>query len=347
MLKARDNRFRQFLMLLAVLAAASAALVYGLTGAVLRLLLRRGVLDEPTARSSHTNPTPRGGGLAVLGGAIPCLGAAALATGAGTELLLPALGLALVACVSFYDDLRGASARLRFGTQMLAVALGLAALPDGARVFQGFLPFWADRLAAGFAWLWFVNLYNFMDGIDGITAVETLVIGLGLALVAALAPPRPFPVAAGLVLAGAAIGFLPWNWAKARIFLGDVGSVPLGYMLGFLLLDLAAAGRWAAALALPLYYVADATLTLLGRMARGEKVWQAHRSHAYQKAAARAGHAAVSLSVGAAGALLIAAALAAEAVSPAFLVAAAGVVAALLVRLARLARPARAGPGAH
>ena len=327
-------------MIFGILAAASAALVYVLTGVVLRVLARRGVLDKPTARSSHSTPTPRGGGLAVLGGVVPCLGAAALATGAGAALLMPALGLALVAGASFYDDLRGASARLRLGTQILAVAIGLAALPEGARVFQGLLPLWADRLAAGFLWLWFVNLYNFMDGIDGITAVETIVIGLGLALVAALAPPHPFPVAAGLVLSGAAAGFLPWNWAKARIFLGDVGSVPLGYTLGFLLLDLAAAGRWAAALALPLYYLADATLTLLGRMARGERFWEGHRSHAYQKAAARAGHAAVSLSVGGAGALLIAAALAAEAVSPAFLIAAAAVVALLLAWLARLARPA-------
>jgi UDP-N-acetylmuramyl pentapeptide phosphotransferase/UDP-N-acetylglucosamine-1-phosphate transferase len=329
-------------MMFGILAAVSAVLVYGLTGVVLRALARRGVLDRPTARSSHTRATPRGGGLAVLAGAVPCLALAALATGAAGRLGPAALGLGLVAAISFYDDLRNASAGLRLGAQALGVALGLASLPEGALVFQGLVPLWPDRLAAGFVWLWFVNLYNFMDGIDGITSVETIVLGLGLALVAALAPPDPFLMAAGLVLSGAAVGFLPWNWSKARIFLGDVGSVPLGYMLGFLLLGLAAQGRWAAAFALPLYYLADATLTLLRRGFRGERFWEAHRGHLYQKAAAGAGHAPVSLSIGAAGAALIGAALAAETLSRLFLVAAVLTVALLWAWLGRLARVERA-----
>ena len=325
-------------MLFGILAAASAGLVHWLTGGVLRALAARGVLDNPTARSSHAHPTPRGGGLAVLGGAVPCLAAAAWATGTAGRLAPAAVGLLLVAAVSFYDDLRHVSARLRFGTQAVAVGLGLLSLPEAALVFQGLLPFWLDRCAAGFVWLWFVNLYNFMDGIDGITAVETMAIGLGAALVAALSPADPFLVAAGLVLSGAAAGFLPWNWSKARIFLGDVGSVPLGYMLGFLLLALASQGRWAAALVLPLYYLVDATLTLLRRLARGERIWEAHREHAYQKAAAGAGHAPVSLSVAAAGAALMAAALAAEALSRLSLAAAVGVVVLLFVWLGHLAR---------
>src|SRR5690606_27746163 len=131
----------------------------------------------------------------------------------------------------------------------------------------------------------------------------TAAIGLGVALFAGAAGGEPALVALGLAVAGAAFGFLPWNWQPARIFLGDVGSVPLGYALGWLLLSLAAAGAWAAALILPLYYLADATLTLMRRLARGERVWQAHREHFYQRATqAGRSHAAVVSLVAAAAA---------------------------------------------
>jgi UDP-N-acetylmuramyl pentapeptide phosphotransferase/UDP-N-acetylglucosamine-1-phosphate transferase len=112
-------------------------------------------------------------------------------------------------------------------------------------------------------WVWFLNLFNFMDGIDGIDASEAAAIGLGLMLVADADPSIAAPAA---VIAAAALGFLVWNWAPARIFLGDVGSVPLGYLLGFLLYELALRGSWQAALILPAYFLADATLTLLRRL---------------------------------------------------------------------------------
>jgi UDP-N-acetylmuramyl pentapeptide phosphotransferase/UDP-N-acetylglucosamine-1-phosphate transferase len=137
-------------------------------------------------------------------------------------------------------------------------------------------------------------------------------------------------------VAGAAFGFLPWNWQPARIFLGDVGSVPLGYALGWLLLSLAAAGAWAAALILPLYYLADATLTLMRRLARGERVWQAHREHFYQRATqAGRSHAAVVSLVALADAVLIALALGSARWPWAMLAAAVAAVALLLAVLAR------------
>jgi UDP-N-acetylmuramyl pentapeptide phosphotransferase/UDP-N-acetylglucosamine-1-phosphate transferase len=151
-------------------------------------------------------------------------------------------------------------------------------------VFQGLLPPLADRLAAAFLWLWFLNLFNFMDGIDGISGVEAASVGLGLALVAVLGGLAAELVALPVLLAAAALGFLAWNRPPAKLFLGDVGSVPLGYLLGWLLLSSAAAGQWAAALILPLYYLADATVTLAKRGLRGAKVWQAHREHFYQRA---------------------------------------------------------------
>jgi UDP-N-acetylmuramyl pentapeptide phosphotransferase/UDP-N-acetylglucosamine-1-phosphate transferase len=113
-------------------------------------------------------------------------------------------------------------------------------------------------------------------------------------------------MALAAAVAAAAAGFLVWNWAPARIFLGDVGSVPLGYLLGFLLLEQAARGHWKVAVILPLYFLADATITLLRRLSRGQRVWQAHRQHFYQRAVQRGlGHAAVVQRVIAADIVLI------------------------------------------
>ncbi len=153
-------------------------------------------------------------------------------------------------------------------------------------MFQGWLPPWLDLLAAGFTWLWFINLFNFMDGIDGIAGTESVSIGVGIAFLAVLhlAANGLGVGLLGITIAASALGFLWWNWQPARLFMGDVGSVPLGYLLGWLLLTLAAAGLWAPALILPLYYLADASWTLTRRLLRGAKVWQAHREHFYQRA---------------------------------------------------------------
>jgi UDP-N-acetylmuramyl pentapeptide phosphotransferase/UDP-N-acetylglucosamine-1-phosphate transferase len=137
---------------------------------------------------------------------------------------------------------------------------------------------------------------------------------------------------AGLALSGAALGFLWWNWHPARIFLGDVGSVPLGFVIGGLLLGLVGAGYWAAALILPLYYLADASITLLRRLFAGQPIWRAHRDHYYQRAAAgRLGHAGTSTAVAILDIVLIALAILAASASPMLaLLAAAVLVAALL-----------------
>ena len=120
--------------------------------------------------------------------------------------------------------------------------------------------------------------------IDGIAGVEAGSLGIGLVLVGVVAGwPSVLSVLPAL-LAAATLGFLVWNWAPAKLFLGDVGSVPLGYLLGWLLLGAAMNGEWAAALILPLYYLADATITLVKRAARGARVWRAHREHFYQRA---------------------------------------------------------------
>ncbi|MFQ5618307.1 MAG: glycosyltransferase family 4 protein [Rhodospirillales bacterium] len=258
------------------------------TAAAVRVLRRRAILDHPTERSSHAEPTPRGAGLAV----VPVLVAAWLLIGLGAPggpwdiVIVGGCALALAA-LSWLDDLKGLPALVRLFGQAVAVAVVLAAAPGDGPYFAGLLPPALDVLAAGLLWLWFVNLFNFMDGIDGIAGTETACVGAGVALAAALSGLDGAPAFYGLTAAAAALGFLWWNWQPARIFLGDVGSVPLGFLLGWLLLGLAARGAWAAALILPLYYLTDATVTLVRRALRGEPVWRAHREHYYQRAVQR------------------------------------------------------------
>jgi UDP-N-acetylmuramyl pentapeptide phosphotransferase/UDP-N-acetylglucosamine-1-phosphate transferase len=284
--------------LLAGLFASSALSVGVATAALIPVLRRKQVIDRPNDRSSHIVPTPRGAGLAV----IPLVAGFWIALGWGQPanhaLIWPAVSALFLCALSWFDDLTGLPPLVRFCAHICVVAALLYIQPPDVLYAQGLLPVWADRLVAGFMWVWFINLFNFMDGIDGISGVETLTIGLGITALAfgssAVAPSA----GPAVVLAGAALGFLALNWHPAKIFLGDSGSVPLGLLLGWLLLQLAAVGYWAAAVILPLYYLADATITILRRLARREKIWQAHRQHFYQRAVAGGlSHARVSLAI--------------------------------------------------
>ena len=156
-------------------------------------------------------------------------------------------------------------------------------MPAGFRVVP-LLPLtleWALLLLGG---VWFVNLVNFMDGIDWMTVAETVPITAGVALLGLTGAVPLTAMLVALALLGAIIGFAPFNRPVARLFLGDVGSLPIGLILGWVLMMLASRGHLAAALLLPLYYLADATITLARRLIRREAVWQAHRTHFYQRA---------------------------------------------------------------
>jgi UDP-N-acetylmuramyl pentapeptide phosphotransferase/UDP-N-acetylglucosamine-1-phosphate transferase len=291
-----------------VIAAGAALCCAGATRALIPILRRRGILDLPNERSSHARATPRGGGIALTGSVLLCWLALGIAGRAPLVVLAVVLGTLVLAIVSWIDDLYGLAPALRLPAHAGAVAIGLVALPHTANpVAAAFGPalYFA---AAGLAWVWSINLFNFMDGIDGLAAGEAAAIGLGLLLFAGLGvgvEPRLAWLAAAIL--GAALGFLVWNWPPARIFLGDVGSTTLGYLTGFLLLGVASGGHWRVALILPLYFVADATITLGRRLLRGERIWRAHREHFYQRATGRGqGHAAVTARVIAADLVLVA-----------------------------------------
>lgn len=264
-----------------LLAICLSAFVFtvGLTALAVLLLRRLQIVDQPNERSNHQQPVPRGGGIAVIFTLISFL----MVAGASSHLLWAAFGLMVI---GFTDDLYRISIRYRLPVQIGAVLLAL--LPLEGLVFQGLLPLFADRLLAGLLLFGFLNLYNFMDGIDGITGMQTAMIGLGLSVLWMSTDGIQLRLAAdGLVLISVAVGFLVFNWHPARVFLGDSGSTPLGLILGFLLLQVAAQGYWAAALILPAYYLTDSILTFISRLMKGEKVWQAHSRHGYQRAVRR------------------------------------------------------------
>lgn len=269
---------------------AAAAATYAVIIALMPLL-RRIALARPNARSSHKEPTPQGGGAAVI--AVTSGVVAAVAAFApyvigdhAWRLVLVGAAVLLLAVVSAVDDVRGLPALPRFAAHVVGTAIMLAALPPDLRLIPA-LPLAAERAVLLVAVVWFINLVNFMDGLDWITLVEVLPICAGVAIAGALGGAPPVVILIAIALGGAMIGFAPFNKPVAALFLGDVGSVPIGLILSWLLLQLAGAGHGFAALLLPLYYLADASITLSRRLLRGEAVWQAHRTHFYQIATDR------------------------------------------------------------
>jgi Fuc2NAc and GlcNAc transferase len=267
-----------------------------LTAVVRRIALRRNWLDVPNRRSSHVSATPRGGGVALVPVVLP---AVALGVGAGGAPLWPGVVLvsaaaAAVAAIGLLDDFRPLSIPTRLAVQALAVAAGFAviggvpALDVGTlRIALG-LP---GQLLLGLGCIWFVNLFNFMDGIDGIAAAEAAFVGIAAAVLVRLAGGAAALALAWTVLGSASLGFLAWNWAPARIFMGDVGSGFLGFSIAMLLVASVHARTLSAwtAVVLVAPFLVDTTLTLLRRMARGERWYRPHRLHAYQWLARRWG----------------------------------------------------------
>ncbi len=273
--------WKTLIVVFAVALALSAGLI-----ATLRPAFARYSMARPNARSSHTVPTPQGGGIAVVAATLIAawLGATLANTGLSTiEWLALSVATILLALTGAIDDIRGLGPGPRLLIQIVAVGLVIASLPDDFSVVPQ-LARPVERALLLLGGVWFVNLVNFMDGIDWMTVAEVVPITAGVVLLGFTDGAPQGAVVAAAALLGAIIGFAPFNRPVARLFLGDVGSLPIGLLLGWLMLMLAGRNNLAAAILLPLYYLADATITLARRLIRREAVWQAHRTHFYQRA---------------------------------------------------------------
>lgn len=281
------------LMRFVLIALVSAAL----TAAMRHYALSHKVLDMPNQRSSHAVPTPRGGGLAmVLAFALALMFIAPLLS---QPAMLALAASALVAGIGFWDDHAPLAARWRLLCHVVAAvwvwwAVGdavLTALLTGIGLESAPDALWGlGAVGMVFAVVWLLNLFNFMDGTDGIAASQALFVSGVLAIW--LAPLDAGLSAAAWGLAAAALGFLVWNWPKASIFMGDVGSGFLGFVLAVLLL-LASQRQpllMVCGLMIMALFVVDASVTLLVRLFSGQAWTQAHCSHSYQRLAKRYGH---------------------------------------------------------
>lgn len=276
---------------------------FSLTWGLRRYALARSLMDIPNARSSHSVPTPRGGGVAIVVGFLLALLWMLL-----NETIEADSGLALIgagagiAVLGFLDDHGHIAARWRLLGHFAAAAWALfwlKGLPPLVLFGTAFDLGWFGYVLAAFYLVWMLNLYNFMDGIDGLASVEAICVCVGGCLLYGLSG-NVSQVGVPLLLALSVVGFLVWNFPPARIFMGDAGSGFLGIMLGILSLQAAShAPQWLWSWLILLgIFVVDATLTLMRRLLRGDKVYEAHRSHAYQYASRQFGrHLPVTLAV--------------------------------------------------
>ncbi|HEX4984466.1 MAG TPA: glycosyltransferase family 4 protein [Burkholderiales bacterium] len=230
-------------------------------------------LDQPNERSLHAVPVPRTGGIAIVGGIVAATACSRAWPGPGPALLLPA---GLLALASYLDDRRALPAGARLLVHLIAAGLflWLADVSDSLVLLA----------ALWLAIAWMTNLYNFMDGADGL-AGGMAVIGFGACAAAAWQGGGPVLALLAASVACAAAGFLVFNFPPARIFMGDVGSIPLGFLAGAVGVAGWHGGLWPLWFPLAVFapFVADASVTLARRLARGERVWQAHRQHYYQR----------------------------------------------------------------
>ena len=291
--------------IVAILALISGVVSYLLTALVRQYALRNDVLDHPNERSSHTAPTPRGGGMAVLAALFLSLvvGTAADAITARDAWTL-GLGTLVVGLVGWLDDHGGLRPSTRFaahvaaGIWTLSMFGGLPSLVVGdSSVSLGIAGFVLGVVGV----VWSINLFNFMDGIDGLAGSQALLIFGAASVLLFVRGDRSLGTIA-LTLATASLGFLAWNWPPARIFMGDAGSGALGYLIAGI--TIGSENRHAVPGIvfgiLSGVFIADATVTLLRRLARGNRPHEAHRDHAYQRLSRAWGsHRAVTVGAGA------------------------------------------------
>lgn len=297
-------------MVALLLVALSCGISFFVNYVVIRRAHIKGDLATVNQRSNHSIPTPLGGGIGILAGYI--ITSLLWLTWLYQELnyaavvpyiyyMLPfikgLIPVTTLAIVSWWNDKHEVRASRRLFIQFVCVALGVITFKD-IPMFMG--------LFFMLGWVWFINLYNFMDGINGILAIETISILLGIFSVLWIDDSLSGQMVMLGLLGAATLGFMYLNFPNAKIFAGDVGSIPLGFIVGSLCLQLGFKTNFISAFILPLYFIADATLLLFQRALRGEKVWEAHSGHYYQQAVRKgSSHARVTLTIGAVNLVLI------------------------------------------
>jgi len=262
-----------------LIIALTVFLSWLLTGAATWYASRVGLLDHPGERHSHRHPTPRGGGAGLLLALVlvTTVAAPALAPAYWVHCILP--GLLVLALTGWWDDHRSLSAGLRFCIQLAVTCYLLACLAG-----NGWAGGWIAMALGGLFVIWMTNLYNFMDGSNGMAGLQGVFAACVLAWLFGQAGDAQSALLS-LLLAAACAGFLPWNLGRARVFMGDVGSLALGFTFAALLLYGVGSGSFAlpVGLLVMLLFLTDASLTLLSRVMRGERWYNAHRQHLYQR----------------------------------------------------------------
>jgi UDP-N-acetylmuramyl pentapeptide phosphotransferase/UDP-N-acetylglucosamine-1-phosphate transferase len=295
---------------------------------LVKLLSKYSIVDTPKERSNHNVATPRGGGLALVITTIILLLVYYYINNTVTVLYVIA-SLFIVATISFLDDLISLPITPRIILQLISILILLNGF-----TFK-FDPI--NTLIITSTMFLFINFYNFMDGIDGSAASEAMHISISILVISCLTDKIPHEVQfTALILISACAGFLIFNWFPAKIFLGDVGSIALGLICGWMLISLVLHGYVAAAIIIPLYYIADSSITLLKRFFRGKKIWQAHSEHFFQKAVRKgASHAQVTKKIIAVNLILFVLSIVSLYYPGTSIVIASGVVAMLLYDLQR------------
>ena len=272
----------------AFVALTSGLASLGLTGIVRAYAISRGILDRPNARSSHTNPTPRGGGIALILASLAGVAAAVAAKlTEPRDALTVVIGIVVLGTIGAIDDMRSVGAVTRLVTHVGVAAWTLYMFNGLPFLYVGSItvPLGAAGYVLGVLGIvWSINLFNFMDGIDGLAGSQSaLILGAG-GLLLLWRGETSFGTIS-LVVAASAAGFLVWNWPPAKIFMGDAGSGVIGFVVAAIAIG-SENRRSVPLLAFAIIsglFVADATITLVRRVARGEHPADAHREHAYQR----------------------------------------------------------------
>lgn len=275
------------MVILIVLILLSFVLCASLTSALMPVFARY-LTAQPNERSGHRVPTPQGGGVAVVITTVLCVWFGIVVLNynvSGLRLHILAYSVVFLAVVGVLDDKWNVPPLLRLIGQMISVSAILIWGVDEPNIFTPYVPYWIAFLITVLAGTWFINLVNFMDGVDLIVVGEMVPLTACIGLLGWLGFLGQLESVVAVALCGSLLGFALFNWPRAKLFLGDVGSLPIGLIVAWLLYEAAAQGYWVVAVLLPLYFCADATVTACRRLMNREQLWKAHRTHYYQRAA--------------------------------------------------------------